>query len=176
MGGNKLSLLARRTYRFPHHARKRVMRHLQALRVHGKMSKTFAVAEKRRDALRSIVPAFSGNSGAPDWDDVPVIKFPCFGPYYRKKVLEMILLAGDCRLGCLRIDKADLQTLTDVYPVPTESRKELRRIFLKANSKKRIATALRDLQRASSRSTLDVTVLVPRLCWWKQHRDGKIKW
>ena len=81
VGGNKLSLLARRTYRFPHHAGKRVMRHLQALRVHGKMSKTFAVAEKRRDALRSIVSAFSGNSGAPDWDDVPVIKFPCFGPY-----------------------------------------------------------------------------------------------
>jgi len=53
----------------------------------------------------------------------------CFGPYFKKRFLEVLCLMGGIRLGGFKLEDAELDFAAAVFPIADNSARGLKRIF-----------------------------------------------
>ena len=97
-----------------------------------------------------------------------------FGRYKRKKFAEFLVLAAMGNVLSLHFKEEWLNDLSDVWPIPDNSVRNLK-IFFPGIREYRsgIIALLRGLRHSRSYT---FPVIVAQLCFWSEQRNGRINW
>jgi len=140
-----------------------------------------SLPEARRRAWRSIVQVlWSMHNGTKR--DKSKYYVRGVGPYFAKKLCEMLLVAGLNHQGGLYLEPADELFVADLWPIPLNSRNTLADIFptiknWPAGEQDAILReSLRCLERSMQNGVGGISVLVAACCFWQEQAHGTIFW
>ena len=99
----------------------------------------------------------------------------CFGPYFKKRFLEVLCLMGGVRLGGFKLEDAELDFAAAVFPIADNSARGLKRICPAATSDDLRRQGIRSLCRsmAARGSKISFCRMHAMLCF-KQKQDGGV--
>jgi len=99
----------------------------------------------------------------------------CFGPYFKKRFLEVLCLMGGVRLGGFKLEDVELDFAAAVFPIADNSARGLKRIFPAATSDDLRRQGIRSLCRsmAARGSKISFCRMHAMLCF-KQKQDGGV--
>ena len=99
----------------------------------------------------------------------------CFGPYFKKRFLEVLCLMGSIRLGGFKLEDAELDFAAAVFPIADNSARGLKRIFPAATSDHLRRQGIRSLCRsmAAHGSKISFCRMHAMLCF-KQKQDAGV--
>ena len=96
--------------------------------------------------------------------------------YKAKRICEAILLMCVGNIGGLHYDIADMDAVVDVWPLPANSRKALRKIFPGVRTEDQARQGMRVLQRALRTPEVDCCTLTAQLCFLQEHKNNVLNW
>ena len=96
--------------------------------------------------------------------------------YKSKKISEALLLMCVGDVGGLHYDISDMDAVVDVWPLPANSRKALKKIFPGVTTDYQARQAMRILQRALRTPEVDCCTLTAQLCFLQEHKIGVLHW
>ena len=97
-----------------------------------------------------------------------------FGPYKKTKFAEFLTLAAMAKMHGLYFEQRWLNALSDVWPIPDNSKANLARIFPGVlNHREGIIALLRGLRKQQH---FTFPTIVAQLCFWSEQRNGRLSW
>ena len=97
-----------------------------------------------------------------------------FGCYKRKKFAEFLVVAAMGNVFGLHFEEEWLSYLSDLWPIPSNSVTNLKRIFPGIRNRRAGIVALKRGLRKSRFITF--SAVVAQLCFWSEQRNGRINW
>ena len=102
----------------------------------------------------------------------------CFGPYFKKRFLEVLCLMGGVRLGGFKLEDGELDFAAAVFPIADNSARGLKRIFPAATSDHLRRQGIRTLCRSMAvhGNKISFCMMHTMLCFKQKQDAGFLSW